>query len=143
MAETALTDNEVVKAPELRVTKFSAVGAAVVAGAAVINPVFEAILGEEPEAGHKVTIFVAAIAAWALIASADMLARSLATAHSQPQIAPIQQAMKVTYTKHEDDPGHLVVALRFNPTNPDEPEFLIVKAGKAPMWAPRSDLKFD
>lgn len=136
-------ENEVIKAPELRITKFSAVGALLVAGAATIEPLFKLILGENPEAGHKVAIFVAAIIAWAFIAAADMLARSHTSAHRQPSIASLQNAMGATYTKGRDEPGYLVVAMRFDPSSPDKPDFLLAKAGETPVWASQDDIRFD
>ncbi len=138
-----MADKDVIKAGELRLTKASAIGAALVALAAAIEPVFEAILGGDPEPGHKVAIFVAAIGAWALVASADMISRSHATAHTQPQVAPIQQALTVTYTKGHDETGYAVVAVRTVSEDPAGAQFLIVKAGKPPVWASQDDLRFD
>ena len=139
---------DVIEAGALRVTTASGFGAGVVVLVTTINPVFEAIFGEQQVTpGVKAAIVIAAIVSWAFIAAVDIAARSyatsqqrLATATHAPQIAAAPAGMTVKKTRGTDVPGFFVAAIRYDRAKPGSADFLLVKQGEAPEWVPGSEL---
>jgi len=141
---------DVIDAGTLRVTTASGFGAAIVILVTAINPIFKIVFGvENVKPGVKAAIVIAAIVGWALLAAVDVLARSYATAHAQPQVVPVPGDMTATRTKGTrgdvDESGYGVAALRFDASHPESErtKFLILKADRAPEWVSGSDLNFD
>jgi hypothetical protein len=126
----------------LNLTKTSAFGAAVVGLVTAINPLFESVFGEDASDWIKAAIIIAAIASWALIATADILGRGYASANQNLQIAPMPSAAIASKTVGGDVAGYSVVAVRLDPTKRDSAEFLITKTGKETEWIDGKDLDF-
>jgi hypothetical protein len=135
--------SDAIKARTLNLTLGSGFAAFVAAGVTVFNKSFKAVFGDTLDASQlahfKVTLLVAIIAAFALIATADILARAWATASANTSTgdhvvlaAPV--GLQAKKTEGTDIPGFTVGAIRFLPGKPDDLEYLLVKAGSAPEW---------
>jgi hypothetical protein len=130
---------DVVKSGAFRLTWVS--GAIGGIGALIIafNKGFTEIFGDEAGAGIKASVLIAIIAAWAVIAVADLLARAITTSarlRSAPAAGtPAPDGMQVTLTDGVDSPGWLVAAVRGTDGAADgDLELLVVKAGEKPRW---------
>jgi hypothetical protein len=131
---------DLVKAGAFRVTIGTQVGAAITALVTAINPIF----GDEFRPGLKTAIIVAAIGAFAIATAADIYGRTRVTCCAQNPVALATKSWKVKYTPAAGaaESGWTVVALRRKEGEPSTPEFLVVKAGEASVWAGAGDLDF-
>jgi hypothetical protein len=138
--------SDAIKARTLNLTRVSGLAAVIATAITVFNKSFKAIFGDKLTgvnlANAKLTLVVAVIAAFALIAVADLIARAWATAAGGSfVIASAPGGLTATKTEGVDEPGYTVAAVRFKPTEPDAVEYLLVKAGEAPGWTVGSKLK--
>lgn len=131
--------DNVVKSDSLALTRYAGVGAAILVVLNAINPAADKLLGGHPSAAVRVSLFIAIIAAWALIAATDILARAYATAHvTEPPpsvgytIAPLAPPLRAVSVEGRDSAGFLAVAVRFK--GDEDLEFMLVKPGQAPIW---------
>jgi hypothetical protein len=128
---------DVIESGALRLTWGSGVGAVIVGLGTAIDPVFDTVVGEDASPAVRGSILIAAIAAWAIIATGDLLARSYATAHAK------KPGLSATLTRGVDETGFLAVDFRSLPSDPDAVEVLLVKAGKRPEWVSSDEVRFD
>lgn len=147
------TESDAIKARTLNLTLGSGFAAFIASGVTVFNGSFKAIFGKNLSANQlahtKTTVLVAVIAAFALIAAADLIARAWATASSEPNkaiaehyvVAAAPSGLRATKIRDEDESGFTVAAVRFKPADPDAVEYLLVKSGSAPGWVAGKDLK--
>lgn len=139
--------NDVIKAGTTKIASLSAI----VGGLAGLDVAFSDdlvnIFGDTPPtAGIKATILVALIAAWALIAAADLITRGIATAASQAKLAIAPAGMEVRRTDQEGTTAErhwIVVAAEFDPTKPESAKLLVVKSGEQPAWVDASTVTGD
>jgi hypothetical protein len=97
------------------------------------------IFGDHVSDGIKASILIAIIAAWAVIAVADLLARAITTSarlRSAPAAGmPAPSGMQVKLTEGVDSEGWLVAAIRGTDGADDGAlQLLVVKAGEKPKW---------
>ena len=128
---------DVIQSRSMRLTLGSAVGASIVALAAAIEPVFEAVFGGKATPGIRAAVLIAVIAAWTLVAVADLLARGYATAHTR------LPGLKATIARATEESGFFAVDFRPAPNDPGKVEMLLVKPGRKPEWIPASDIRID
>jgi hypothetical protein len=137
MAPIRDPNEDVVKSGAFRLTWISGTIAGIAGVVTVFNEQFIHIFGEHASDGVKASVLIAIIAAWALIAVADLLARasSLVTAPKK---------MRVKVTGDEDSPGWTVAAIRgADGAEADTLNFLIVKSGQAPKWVKQDEVVFE
>lgn len=130
------SESDAIKGRTLNLTLFSGLAAAIAAAITVFNESFKAIFGDSlggtDLANAKLTLLIAVIAAFAVIAVADMLSRAWASAaNSKLIVTPVPGAPA---GKTVDDDDVTVAALRVKPDAPDDVEYLVVKAGSEPTW---------
>lgn len=128
---------DVIESGALRLTWGSGVGAVIVALGTAIDPVFDTVVGEDASPAVRASIVIAAIAAWAVIATGDLLARSYATAHTK------KPGLDATLTRGVDETGFFAVAFRSSPSDRTGVEVLLVKPGKQPEWVSTEHVRFD
>jgi len=140
------SSSDAINARTLNLTLGSGFAAFLATAITVFNDSFKAIFGEDLSgaelARYKVTVLVAVIAAFALIAVADLLARGWTTASrtradaqvAHYMIAAAPSNLKAKKTEGVDLGGFTVAALRLKPSQPDAVEYLLVKTGAAPEW---------
>jgi hypothetical protein len=128
------------KGGALNLTRFSGIGAALVLTATTFNDSWDTIFGEETPKWAKPVVIIAVIAAFVVVAAADILARGYA-AGQRAEIIPMPDGLRA-----ELIPGPAqtvrVAAVRFRRTEDDSSEFLIVKDDQSTTWVGREDLKF-
>lgn len=117
----------------LRTTVGTAVGGVIVAIGTSINPVFDAVVGKNAPAWVKAMILVAAVAAWAIVAAADLMARGRAAAAQMPQILAAPENLRAKVGAVGADPVYQIAAYKFTPATATV-EYLAVKAGEPPSW---------
>jgi hypothetical protein len=126
---------DVVKAGAFRLTWVS--GAIGGIGTIIIafNKGFTEIFGDSAGPGIKASVLIAIVAAWALIAVADLLARAITTAarlRSAPAAGiPAPDGMRVKLIDGVDSEGWMAAAVR---SVDGALELLVVKAGEKPKW---------
>jgi hypothetical protein len=133
----AASESDAIEARTLNLTLFSGLAAAIASAIVAFNESFEAIFGDDltgAELAHtKLVLLVAVIAAFALIAVADMLARAWASsAKGGVIVTPVPGGPSA---KTVDGDGFTIAAMRVKPDAPDEVEYLLVKADAEPTWA--------
>jgi hypothetical protein len=143
----AATENEPIKGRMFNLTIFSGLGAAAVAAVAVFNDLFTEVFGDVGKgagqftaadlAQTKLVLLVAIIAALALIAIADMLARAWATSANKMVVIPVPGAPKVGTL----DGDGVVAAMRVQAGAPDDVEYLLFQAGNGPTWVKAADVR--
>lgn len=139
--------NDVIKGGATRVASLSAI----VGGLAALDVTFSDKLVEifgttAPTAEIKATILVALIAAWALIAVADLFTRAIATAAAQPQLTLAPAGMKVRRSDQEGtgaERNWIVAAIERDPAKPESAMLLVLKSGEKPTWIGASTVKGD
>lgn len=153
MALFGKSAGDAIQARTLNLTLGSGFAALVASGVVMFNDSFKAIFGETLSAGAlasaKVTVLVAVIGAFGVIAVADLLARAWATASKERAmsmtgnfvIAAAPSGLKAKKTEGLDIPGFTVAAIRFKPNAPDEVSYLLVKADLPPEWVGGKDLE--
>jgi hypothetical protein len=135
-------DKALVKAPEYRITVATGVGTAIVTLGTAINPLVKAVLGEDVTTGQRLVVLVTVIAAWALIACTDILARSFVAARRSPQVVPLPGGLKATLTRGRDTQDCVLAAVQADPNDPAQPKFLVLHDENPPLWATGDDLCF-
>jgi hypothetical protein len=130
---------DVVKSGAFRLTWVSGALAGISALIVAFNKGFTEIFGDTAGAGIKASVLIAIIAAWAVIAVADLLARAITTSaklRSAPAAGmPAPDGMQVKLTDGVDSEGWLVAAVRGTDGVADGAlELLVVKAGEKPKW---------
>lgn len=137
--------SDAIKGRTLNLTLFSGLAAAITAAITVFNDSFKEIFGDTLTgtdlADAKLTLLVAVIAAFTLIAVADLLARAWATAASTKVIVTPVPGSPAAKTLDGD--GYAIAAMRVKASAPDEVEYLLVKAGTEPTWTPAAKVKTD
>jgi hypothetical protein len=138
---------DVVKSGALRLTWVSGAIGGIGALVTIFNEQFINVFGDNASDGIKASVLIAIIAAWALIAVADILGRSITTsarlrqALDKPIAAP--KGMRVTLTKGTDSEGWAVAAIRSADGGDDSKlEFLVAKAGQTPQWVKQEGVDF-
>lgn len=135
---------DVIKSGALRVTWISGTIGGIGAILTVFNEEFIHVFGEHASDGIKASVLIAIIAAWAAIAVADIISRSITTSAglktpSEAIAAP--KGLKVTLTDGQDSDGWSVAAIKGSNGNGGEAaEFLVVKAGQQPKWVEQDDV---
>ena len=131
-------DTAAIKAPATNLAIGGSITALVAAILAVWDKSYEQFFGFKPEDNPGVAraVVVALIAAVALLWIADLLARAIASTPRDPTYAEAPEGWTADIDlKDRDDKGYTVAAIRLTETGA---EFLLVKAGKAPVWKPLS-----
>lgn len=121
----------------LNLTLGSGVAAAVLTLLEVFSPAFvERVLGPNPSAGARGSLFIAVVAAWAIVAVSDIAGRAYAHAHDHPLIAAAPEAFEVSRPSlpKADEEGWSVLAIRMEPDSPNVASYLVAKKGNAPEW---------
>lgn len=139
---TGAADTEkVIPSGSLRITWLSAIAAGVVAAAALFtDSFFDELLGSDASPANRAAVFITVIAAWALIAVADVLARGYASARGVRVVTPPTGLPPATWTSGPHEPGFSIAAIRV--TSAADPDYLIVKPGHPPRWVPGAELSF-
>jgi hypothetical protein len=85
-------------------------------------------------------ILIAVVAAFALIAAADIISRAIVAAPRDiSHIAPAPEGWKASIIQEgADDPDYLVVGIRFGSN--DSLEYLLVKDGKPAKWKGQAEV---
>jgi hypothetical protein len=130
-----------IKAPATNLTIGSGIAAALAAAVTLFNDSFKSIFGDTASANVKASVLIAVIAAWTLIAVADLVARAVAksaAARADEAIAPLPTALQATKTVGADQTGFVAAAIR---TSGDgDTSFLLVKQGQPPVWVDAGEL---
>jgi hypothetical protein len=124
-----------IKAPATNLTIGTGVAAALATAATLFNDSFNSIFGDDASAKVKASVLIAVIAAWTLIAVADLIARAVANAAAAgggEQLAPLPTALAAAKTTGTDKTGYAAAAVRVGATG--ETSFLLVKKGQKPEW---------
>jgi hypothetical protein len=124
----------------LNLTRLTGLGAALVAVLTAIDGVWDEIFGADAPTWAKPVVMISAIAAFSVIAAADILARGYA-AGRRGDIIPMPDGLTATYTPGRDQQV-FVAAVRFRRTEDGDSEFLIVKPDKTTSWASKEELDF-
>lgn len=139
---------DVVKSGAMRLTWVSGAVGGVAALVTAFNDNIFKLFGDDVSDGVKASVLIAIIAAWAVIAVADLLSRAITTsaglrkAPAGAITAP--KGMRVKLTNGVDSSGWLVAAIRgYDGTDADSAEFLVVKSGETPKWVEQADLTLD
>jgi hypothetical protein len=130
---------DVIKSGALRLTWVSGAVGGIAGLVTIFNEEFTHLFGEHASDGIKASVLIAVIAAWAVIAVADIFARAITTSArlKKPAAAAITapKGIRVTLTEGKDSNGWSVAAIRgFDGADGDEAEFLVVKGGEQPQW---------
>jgi hypothetical protein len=137
------SDQDVIKGGTLRITWISGILAALAAAGSTWDSVWSAVYKEPPSAWVRTAVLIAIVAVWGLIASADMLARSYATAKTQA--GPVVVSLPSVATAEWNPAGGTyqvsVAAFRVTPSNPVDLTYLVLH-GKTSAWAPPAELTF-
>lgn len=138
------SESDAINGRTLNLTLYSGLAAAIATAITVFNDSFDAIFPglEDPEAADvKLPLLIAVIAAFTLIAVADLLARAWATATGGRLIVvPVPGSPSA---KTVDGDGYSVAAMRVQAGAPDAVEYLMVKSGGEPTWVPAAKVRFD
>jgi hypothetical protein len=129
-------DTAAIKAPATNLAIGGSITALVAGVLTVWDTSYEQFFGFKPEDNPAVAraVVVAIIAAVTLLWIADLLARAIASGPSNPTYAAAPEGWTADIdTRDRDDKGYTVAAIRLTDA---DPEFLLVKAGKAPVWKP-------
>ena len=156
MAGIRNSNEDVVKSGALRLTWVSGAIGGIAAIVTVFNEEFVHLFGEHASDGIKASILIAIIAAWAIIAVADLLGRSITTSArlrlkanellSAPkdELITAPKGMRVKLTDGVDSEHWTVAAIRTsNGGGTAGLEFLVAKAGQEPQWVKQKGLVFE
>ncbi len=134
--------SDAIKGRTLNLTLYSGLGAAITAAITVFNDSFKAIfpdLSGSELADAKLTLLIAVIAAFTLIAVADLLARAWATtANGRLIVTPMPGTPTA---KTVDGEKFKIAAMRVKAGAPDGVEYLMVEAGREPTWEPAAKVR--
>jgi hypothetical protein len=132
-----LADNE---GGALNLTRVTGIGAALVTVLTAINPIWEQVLGASTPNWAKPAVVISVIATFAIVAAADILGRGFA-AGQRGAIIPMPDGLTAALTPGTDQKV-AIAAVRFQRTEDDNGEFLIVKKDNTTVWASKDDLDF-
>jgi hypothetical protein len=139
-------NKDVVKSGALRLTWVSGAIGGIAAILTALNEHLINFFGDDLTDEIKANILIVIIAAWALIAVADLFTRAIATAARQkapqPPLVPAPSGMRVKLIEGPDSPGWLVAAIRGG-NGAGDAELLIAKSGEAPKWVSRDEVVLD
>lgn len=146
LANRAADVPEAVKAPATNLTLGSAGAATLATLATAYNDTFHSIFGDTAGPDVKAAVLIAVIAAWALIAVADIFGRAISKAATERAPATTTAVMTMlpiaviaTNLDGKDRNGFLAVAVR---GADGEEEVLLVKSGEPAAWVARRNLDF-
>jgi hypothetical protein len=126
----------------LNLTRFTGLGAALVAVLTAFDGIWNRLFGEHAPGWARPVVIVALLATYAVIAAADILSRGY-TAGRRGDIIPMPKGLTATYKPGTDDRAQVTVtAVRFRRAEDDSSEFLIVKEDDSTAWAGRDELEF-
>ena len=138
MAPIRDAKEDVVKAGAFRLTWISGTIAGIGVVVTAFNDNIVKIFGDHVSDGTKASVLIALIAAWSVIAVADLLARAITTSarlRSAPATeVPAPSGMQVKLTEGVDSSGWLVAAVRSANGSSEDGQLLVVKAGEKPKW---------
>lgn len=141
----AASEGDAIKGGALNLTLFSGLSAAIATAIVVFNESFEAIFGDGltgAELAHtKLTLVIAIIAAFSLIAVGDMLARAWASSvNGKLIVTPVPGGPSA---KTVDGDGFTIAAMRVKADAPDEVEYLLAKEDAEPIWVAAAKVRLD
>jgi hypothetical protein len=125
----------------LNLTRFSGVGAALVAVLAAFEDSWDKIFGAATPEWSRPVAVIAIIASWSLIAASDILGRGYAAGRREEIIA-MPEGLEATL----DQPGGAqpkkvsVAGVRFNRKVSGDADFLVVNSDGKFDWATREEL---
>jgi hypothetical protein len=122
----------------LNLTRFSGIGAAIVVLLDAINPAIDQLMGGTATPTIRAVIFVAAIAAWAAIAVADILARGYVHAHNRTALATFGREIPATLTDGGLQDGWRAVALSIEGNQLGQ--ILVTRNDASPKWVDQDKL---
>jgi hypothetical protein len=136
-------DTAAIKAPALNLTLGTGFLTFLTSAAVIFNKTFKSIFGFEPGKYPTITkaLLISVVAAFAAIAVADIIGRAIASGPRDiTHLAPAPKDWKAAIVQPgADDTGYLVAGIRFSTT--DRLEYLLVKAGQAPIWKTQDEVK--
>jgi hypothetical protein len=124
----------------LNLTRFTGLGAALVAVLTTFNGAWTTIFGATTPDWAKPVVIMSVIATFAVVAAADILGRAYA-AGRRGGVIRMPAGLVAAYTPGTDQRVS-VVAVRYRSTEADNSEFLIVKEDNSVLWAGNDDLDF-
>jgi hypothetical protein len=124
----------------LNLTRVTGLGAALVAVLTTFNGSWKTIFGASAPDWAKPVVIMSVIAAFAVVAAADILGRGYA-AGRRGDIIPMPEGLTAVYTPGPNQDVS-VSAVRFRKTEDDDSEFLVVKDDNTAIWAGRDELDF-
>lgn len=129
------------KGGALNLTRFTGLGAALVAFLTAFDGIWNRLFGEHAPGWARPIVIVALIATYSVIAAADILARGYA-AGRRGDIIPMPDGLTATYITRSKAREVVVAAVRFRRAEDDSSEFLIVKRDNSTRWVGRDELDF-
>jgi hypothetical protein len=150
--EDEAQDGQAIVGGALNITKGTFLATVISEFLLAFNGVFEKIFGENQSAWVKPAVMITLIAVWGLIATADVLARGYANAHTNAaagaagEVVPVPTdvfgKIKVKITKKGDDPiGRLIAVRATGAADSREVELLVAKDDGGLEWAPTAKVK--
>jgi hypothetical protein len=134
-----LDDNE---GGALNLTRVTGLGAALVVVLTAFEDKWDVILGDRPPGWARSVVIVGVIAAFAIVAAADMLARGYA-AGRRGELVPMPDGVTGTIdVPTGPNPPVAIVAARFHATEDGKAEFLVVKEDKSTAWIASGKVNF-
>jgi hypothetical protein len=143
---------ETIRSPATALTIGSAIAALIATVVVAVEASFEAVFGEDANSGVKAAVLIAIVAAWALIAAADIVGRAIAKAAAERvggeeraaaasafSVSALPTPVAVAQIDGVDSPGFLAVASR---VVAGEDQVLLVKAGTGSVWIARDRVRF-
>lgn len=124
----------------LNLTRFTGLGAALVAVLTTFNKSWNTIFGASTPDWAKPVVIISVIATFAVVAAADILGRAYA-AGRRGEVVRLPDGLVAAYTPNTDVRVR-VVAIRYRSAQPDNSEFLVVKADESMLWAATAELDF-
>ncbi len=124
----------------LNLTRFTGLGAALVAVLTTFNGAWNTIFGATTPNWAKPVVIISVIATFALVAAADILGRSYAAGRRGAVIA-LPDGLAARYTSGTDQRVH-VAAVRYPSDQPGDAEFLVLKNDNSTSWVSTDELDF-
>lgn len=130
-----------IKAPAMNITLGT--GGVLSLGAALTTwkESFEFLFEVPPTDAIRAQVLIATIAAIVVVAAADMFSRAISARQDPHHVLPWGAGWTAAISQPEaDDPGYIVAGMRTRASQPDAVEYLLVKAGSAPVWKRAADV---